>query len=188
MPLHISSNFDSGNIVCLNASEPADIRLEIAKDNQSNFFMWFHFRLTGAKDMPCRLKIINAGGAAYPKGWEDYRAVASSDRETWVRVPTRYADGVLTIEYTPATDSVWFAYFAPYSMERHADLIARAQADDRVSLEVLGETLDGQPMDLLTIGDAGVGKKNFWAIARQHPGESMAEWWMEGFLGRLLEP
>ncbi|MBT3807888.1 MAG: carboxypeptidase family protein, partial [Rhodospirillaceae bacterium] len=188
MPLHISSNFDSGNIVCQDASDPGDIRLEISKDNNSDFYMWFHFRLTGAKDTACTLKIMNAGAAAYPKGWEGYQAVASTDRETWIRVPSSYANGVLTIEHTPATDSVWFAYFAPYSMERHADLLARAQLDDRVSLDVLGETLDGQTMDLVRIGEPSPDKQNFWAIARQHPGESMAEWWMEGFLARLLEP
>ena len=38
---------------------------------------------------------------------------------------------------------------------------------------------------LLTNGD---GRPVVWVIARQHPGESMAEWWMEGFLGRLLDP
>ena len=188
MPLHISSNFDSGNIVCQDASDPGDIRLAISKDNNSDFYMWFHFRLTGAKDTACTLKITNAGGAAYPKGWEGYQAVASTDRETWLRVPSSYANGVLTIEHTPTADCVWYAYFAPYSMERHADLLARAHLDDRVSLDVLGETLDGQAMDLMTIGEPGPKKQNFWAIARQHPGESMAAWWMEGFIARLLDP
>ncbi|MCK5575859.1 MAG: carboxypeptidase family protein, partial [Sphingomonadales bacterium] len=28
---------------------------------------------------------------------------------------------------------------------------------------------------------------NLWLTARQHPGETMAEWWMEGFLERLLD-
>jgi murein tripeptide amidase MpaA len=188
MPLHISSNFDSGNIICTRDVDPGDIRLEIAKDNNSDFYMWFHFRVTGAKDTRCVLQIMNAKDAAYPKGWEGYQAVASSDREIWTRVPTSYDKGVLTIRHTPATDSVWYAYFAPYSMERHADLIARAQQAEGVSLEVLGETLDGQAMDLLRIGTPAPEKKNFWAIARQHPGESMAEWWMEGFLARLLDP
>lgn len=31
-------------------------------------------------------------------------------------------------------------------------------------------------------GDAGKGKKRVWIIARQHPGESMAEWFVEGDL------
>jgi len=184
MTLHVSDTFDSGNITCLSADDPADIHLEIRKDNNSDFYQWFHFRLTGAKGTACALKIMNAGGAAYTKGWEGYRAVASTDRENWVRVPTTYENGVLTISHTPAADSVWFAYFAPFSMERHADLVARCQQADGVSLEVLGQTLDGQAIDLLRVGE---GPKNFWAVARQHPGESMAEWWMEGFLARLLD-
>ena len=188
MPLHISSNFDSGNIVCASADDPSNIRLEISKDNNSDFYMWFHFRLTGAKDTPCTLNITNAKGAAYPKGWEGYQAVASTDRENWVRVPTTYENGILSIRHTPSADSTWLAYFAPYSMERHADLIAQSQLADGVSLDVLGETLDGQPMDLLRIGEPAAGKQNYWAIARQHPGESMAEWWMEGFLARMLAP
>ena len=186
--LVISSAFDGGNITCLAADNPDDIRLEILKDNESDFYQWFYFRLTGARGQACRLHIVNAGNAAYTKGWEDYRALASADRQTWRRVPTSYKDGVLTIEHTPQADSIWYAYFAPYTMERHGDLIARVQASPRVGLSVLGKTLDGQDMDLLRIGEPGPDKRTCWAVARQHPGETMAEWWMEGFLDRLLDP
>ena len=31
-------------------------------------------------------------------------------------------------------------------------------------------------------------KRVIWIIGRQHPGESMASWWMEGFVRRLLDP
>ena len=30
-------------------------------------------------------------------------------------------------------------------------------------------------------------KKQVWLIARQHPGETMAEWFVEGLLERLLD-
>ena len=185
--LVISSAFDGGNIACVAADDPGDIKLEILKDNESDFYQWFYFRLTGARGQACRLNIVNAGKSAYTRGWEDYRAVASDDRQTWRRVPTGYKDGVLTIEHTPQTDTVWYAYFAPYTMERHGDLIARVQASPRVALSVLGKTLDGQDMDLLQIGEPGPGKRTCWAVARQHPGETMAEWWMEGFIERLLD-
>jgi murein tripeptide amidase MpaA len=185
--LTISSAFDGGNIACLSTADPGNIRLEIVKDNGADFYQWFYFRLTGARGQACRLNIVNAAKAAYPKGWEDYRAVASDDRQSWRRVPTSYKDGVLTIEHRPQSDSVWFAYFAPYTMERHADLIARVQAAPHVRLSVLGKTLDGQDMDLLQIGEPGPGKRICWAVARQHPGETMAEWWMEGFIDRLLD-
>ncbi|GGC97134.1 M14 family metallopeptidase [Aquisalinus flavus] len=185
--LFISSNFDGGNIICKSCDDASDIRLEIRKDHQSDFYQWFYFRLTGAEAVPCTMTIENAASAAYPQGWPDYRAVASYDRETWFRVDTAYKDGKLVINHTPGLNSVYYAYFAPYSMERHADLIASAALSDRCHASVLGQTLDGQDMDLLTIGEPGDGKKVFWVDARQHPGETMAEWWMEGFLDRLLD-
>ena len=185
--IRISSNFDGGNINCEACDDPSDIRLSIKKDNGSDFYQWFYFRLTGAQDQDCTLKITNCGGSAYSDGWKDYQAVASYDRETWFRVPTRYEDGVLLIDHTPYLNSVYYAYFAPYSMERHADLVAMVACDERVQVDVLGNTLDGQDMDLLTIGTPDEGKLSFWVTGRQHPGETMAEWWMEGFLGRLLD-
>ena len=186
--MRISSNFDSGNIECLDGSNPADIRLAINKDRNSDFYQWFHFRLVGARGQDCALRIMNAGGAAYPKGWEDYRACASYDRRDWFRVPTGYDGTVLTISHRPEYDSVYYAYFAPYSMERHARFVAGTLAKPQVRLEVPTVTLDGQDVDLLHVGEADRRKLNFWVIARQHPGETMAEWWMEGFVGRLLDP
>ena len=131
------------------------------------------------------MNITNCGKSAYPDGWPDYKACMSLDREDWVRVPgTSYADGVLTIRFTPETDCVWLAYFAPYSMERHHDLVSTIAALPGVDYRVLGKTLDGQDIDCLTIGE---GPLTVWLYARQHPGESMAEWWMEGALEKLAD-
>lgn len=185
--MRISSVFDAGNILVKSASNPADIRLEIEKDNGSDFYQWFYFRLTGAKDQVVRMTIENAGGAAYPKGWEGYEAVASTDREVWERIPTTYTDGKLVLEHKPDGDAVWFAYFAPYSMTRHDELIAACQQSGQVRLDVIGTTLDGRDMDRLIVGEPGKGKKTVWVIARQHPGETMAEWAAEGLLTRLLD-
>ena len=179
----ISSGFDSGNIVVVRRNG-ANFDLAIAKDHQSDFYQWFHFRLTGAKGVPVSLRIGNAGGSAYPDGWRDYQACASYDRQDWIRVPTSYSNGTLTIAFTPTADSVWLAYFAPYSVDRHHDLVARTAALPGVVHERLGATLDGQDLDLLRIGE---GPKQVWFYARQHPGESMAEWWIEGMLGRLTD-
>ena len=185
--MHISSNFDGGNIKVISATEPNNIRLEINHDYNADFFQWFYFRLTGANQKQCLIRIENAGEASYTDGWKDYRAVASYDREYWFRVDTFYADGELSIQHQPAYDSVYYAYFAPYSMDKHASLVSIAQTSSRARLINLGSTLDGQDLDLIQIGDAEQGKKVCWAIARQHPGETMAEWWMEGFLSRLLD-
>ncbi len=50
-------------------------------------------------------------------------------------------------------DAIYYAYFAPYSYERHQDLIAKCISHKAVRLEVLGETLDGHDIDLLRIGE-----------------------------------
>jgi murein tripeptide amidase MpaA len=185
MQLTISSAFDAGNIrVVKQDGDSAD--LEIVKDHMSDFYQWFYFRLAGGAGREVTLRITNCGGSAYPHGWPDYKAVVSTDREEWLRVQdTRYEDGVLTIRFTPATDCVWIAYFAPYSMERHHDLIATYTSLPIVEYSSLGKSLDGQDIDCLTIGE---GKLNVWLYARQHPGESMAEWWMEGALEKLTDP
>lgn len=185
--MYINSNFDGGNIHCLAVEDPADIRLEIRRDNESAFMQWFYFRLTGAMDRDCVLKIVNAGEAAYTDGFENYRAVASYDRENWFRIDTEFDGEQLVLRHRPLANCVYFAYFAPYTVERHYDLISDALASPQVDLTCLGQTLDGQDLDMLRIGEPREGKRAFWFIARQHPGETMAEWWMEGFLDRLLD-
>jgi len=181
--MHVSSAFDAGNIEVVDASDPSAIRLRIRTDAGGDHKQWFHFRVAGAAGDHVVLVLENAGDCSYPKAWEGYQAVASTDRETWYRVPTSYADGTLRIEHTLPADVVYYAYFAPYAHERHLDLLA-ACSEAGATVEVLGQTVDGLDLELVTVGH---GRTICWLIARQHPGETMAEWWMEGFLERLLD-
>jgi murein tripeptide amidase MpaA len=183
MSLSVSSAFDGGNIRA-GAIDGDRVDLEIVKDHQSDFYQWFYFRLTGGAGRALTLNILNCAGAAYPDGWTGYRACLSTDREDWTRIDTDYSDGVLTMRLTPASDSVWIAYFAPYTMERHHDLVASVAALPGVEYRSLGQTLDGQEMDYFRLEG---GPLQVWLYARQHPGETMAEWWMEGALERLLD-
>jgi murein tripeptide amidase MpaA len=185
--MQISANFDSGNIDVISAKDPSNIQLAIKKDNQSAFYQWFHFKLHNTEYAEHVMHLTNAGKSAYVDGWKDYQAVASYDRQHWFRVPTEFDGENLTITFTPEYDATYFAYFAPYSYERHQDLIHNAQLDIDCQLQVLGQTLDGRDMSVLKVGEEGVGKKVIWITARQHPGESMAEWFMEGFIDRLLD-
>ena len=184
MAISISSAFDAGNIRVVR-QDGDSVDLEIVKDHQSDFYQWFYFRLTGAADREITLRIVNCAGSAYPNGWPDYKACMSVDREEWLRVDgTSYDKGVLTIRLTPPTDCVWIAYFAPYSMERHHDLVTALAGLPNVGYTSLGKSLEGQDIDCLTIGE---GPLRCWLYARQHPGETMAEWWMEGALEKLTD-
>ncbi len=191
-PLHISTALDSGAIEVLSLTDPADIQLNIRRDNASEFAQWFHFCLQGAAGLAVTLNFLNAGVSAYPKGWDGYRVVASYDRINWFRIATRFDGKVMQADITPESNSVYFAYFEPYSHERHLDLIGSAAASHHVEVQHLGQTLDGRDMTLLRITDEtsstpDAQKKKIWLIARQHPGEAMAEWFVEGFLERLLD-
>lgn len=184
--IQISSDFDGGNIKVLNCSDANSIELEINKDNESDFFQWFYFRVSSKANTAHTLKILNAGESSYPPGWRDYRTVCSYDRINWFRVDTSFNGSELKISHTPTQDSFYMSYFTPYSHERHLDLLAKSQMSDICSLRSLGKTFDNRDIDLLTISSSAP-KLNVWMTARQHPGETMAEWFVEGFLDKLLD-
>ena len=186
--IQIDAVFDSGNIR-VQSVKGAEAALTIPRDNGAEFAQWFHFRVSNCAGRELVLRITDLENSAYPAGWPGYRACVSEDREYWGRADSEYdkgADGgTLTIRYTPASDIAWFAYFAPYSMERHHDLVSEAAASEGVDYRCLGHTLDGRTLDCLEMGE---GDTQVWLYARQHPGESMAEWWMEGALEVLTDP
>jgi murein tripeptide amidase MpaA len=187
--IRVDAAFDSGNIVVRRVTGPDDIELSIRKDAHSDFYQWFHFRLSGARGQACTIRIVDLAGSAYPGGWPNYNAAVSADRQHWTRAPSTYdaaaGNGTLTINVTPDTDQLWCAYFAPYSMERHHDLVARMAMMPGVAHDIVGTSIEGQSLDRLRLGD---GPRQVWLYARQHPGESMAEWWIEGALERLTDP
>lgn len=185
--MQVFSNFESGNIEVVRADDPLNIQLTIPKDNQSEFAQWFHFRLETTAQVQHQIQLLNLSQSAYPEGWKDYDMVASYDRQEWFRIPCEFDGDTLTTTFIPEFGSIYFAYFAPYSYSRHLDLLHQAQMSYQCQLETLGQTLDGNDMSLLTIGEPDQGKKRIWIIARQHPGETMAEWFMEGLIERLLD-
>jgi murein tripeptide amidase MpaA len=185
MSIKISHQFDAGAIEVLRAERADAIELHIRKDSHADVLQWFYFRVQGARGQACTMRLLNAGQAAFRGGWENYRAVASYDRRHWFRVPASYDGQVLTISHTPEYDSVYYAYFEPYSWDRHLELLGRAeQAGARVI--DLGSTVDGRDINLVIVGNPAA-EKRIWVIARQHPGETMSEWFVEGMLDALLD-
>jgi murein tripeptide amidase MpaA len=187
MSIKISSQFDAGAIDVVRATSAGAIDLNIRKDSHADITQWFYFRLQGAQGQACSIRFLNAGASAYPDGWQGYRAMASYDRVEWFRVPTDFDGEVMTISHTPGMDSIYYAYFEPYSWERHLELVDRAQLSEQVRVLDIGSTVEGRDMNVLVIGDPAA-KKKVWVIARQHPGETMAEWFVEGMLDALLDP
>ncbi len=182
--MHINHNFDSGNII-VKSIQKNSVQLEIRDDTNSEFKQWFHFNANAEVGSDVKFSILNAADCSYEKGWEDYHVAASYDGDYWFRVETAYENKQLVFSHKFETNSVYFAYFAPYSYQRHQKLIHSAQCEANCSHQVLGETVEGRNIDLLLIGNSK--KKPIWITARQHPGETMAEWCAEGMIEQLLD-
>jgi murein tripeptide amidase MpaA len=188
--IKISSKFDCGNIEVIDASNPASVRLAIRQDVAGPLqeYMWFYFVLTGARALHCGFHIENAGGTRWaPIGWQDYRIVASYDRNDWFRLPTAFDGRTLSWQHAVERDRIWYAYHTPYHAAERMALLERCAASPRARVEVLGDTLDGRDLEMVTVGEPGVGKRVCWIVARQHPGETQAEAAAERLLDRLLD-
>ena len=208
MSIQISSCFDSGAIDVIDASRPDDVRLKIRADSAADFAQWFHFRVSGVRDVACRYTFENASASAYPEGWDGYQVAASYDSINWFRIAeTRYDGKVLSFRHTADADTVWFAYFEPYGEARHHAFLGQISVSGEATLTDVGLTCQGRPLTVVTIGGASEAgadvlkttkaatsvadqapgaKQRIWVIARQHPGETMAEWFVEGMIRRLL--
>jgi murein tripeptide amidase MpaA len=186
MPIKISQHFDSGAIDVVQADTPRQIDLKLRKDSHADIHQWFHFRLQGARGQACTIRFLNAGQATYPKGFDGYQVAASYDTENWFRVPTSFDGQVMTVNHTPELDSVYYAYFEPYTWERHLRLLGEVAENPLARVHDIGTTVDGRDMNLVVIGNPQAEKK-IWVIARQHPGETMAEWFVEGMTDALLD-
>ena len=184
--LHISSDFDSGNIQVLDAINPLHVRLAIKPDTKSPHFQWFHFKVDGLSvGQTHEFQLSNASQSSYNNAWDGYQAVASYDHEHWFRVPTNFDGSSLNISLEAEHPSVWFAYFEPYSRERHNLLIKNALQWSGCELLATGKSVEGRGIELLRKGTGAAHKRKIWIIAQQHPGEHMAEWFMQGVLERL---
>ena len=180
---------DTGRIQVVSAPQAGDARLSILADRTApEHRQWFCFDAHGDADQERVIVLENAGETTYADALEDYRVCASYEPEgpDWFRVPTEIEDGELRVVHTPARELVRYAYFAPYPRARRNRVIEEARASGKARVKRLGKSIEGRGMDLITFGSEDEDALKLWVIAQQHPGETMAGWFAEGLIGRLL--
>ncbi|NUT76050.1 carboxypeptidase family protein [Pseudomonas sp. C1C7] len=184
--LDITANFDSGNIQVIDLSDPLKPLLAIRPDTKSNHFQWFHFKASGLHvGQEHWFRLTNASQSSYNKAWDGYQARASYDHVNWFQVPTIFEGDCLRFCLEATQTHAWFAYFEPYSRGRHDWLIEQALTKAGTELLATGKSVEGRDIQLLRKGTGAEGRRKIWMIAQQHPGEHMAEWFMEGVIERL---
>lgn len=187
--MRISVPKDTGRIRIIDAPSSGDVRLAIESDREApEHRQWFCFDAIGPAEKERVITLENAGDTTYPDALERYQVCASyePDSPDWFRVDTELSDGALRIVHTPEQEVVRYAYFAPYSLARRKRLMRRVRASGEVRVQKIGKSVKGRGIDLLTFGSEDEDALKLWVIAQQHPGETMAGWFVEGLIERLL--
>jgi len=181
----IDADFECGNIVVGQISDDT-VHLSIRPDSNAQFYQWFYFQVHDGQGQPVRFVIDNASGASYPVAWNGYDVLSSADGEYWRRLPTEYDGQVLSFTDAPSNASTSYAYFVPYVAAQREHLLKTCGESGRAQRTSLGQSGLGRSLDLLTLGSDSPQAVRIWVVTRQHAGESMAEWAVEGFLKRLI--
>ncbi len=192
--LSLQTDFEGASVGEWQQTADGVVEFSILADNDgtSSHQRWYSFRLEGAAGTEVTLRITNAGRTNASGAWRfNAPAVSHDDGETWNRIEdTRYRDGVFEFTYTPETDSDWLALVPVYNFSRWLNLLETIDSHPRVpEIEIIAESLDGNPVHLVTIADNDVPrseKQSVWVVARQHPGETPSSWMVEGLIDWLL--
>ena len=193
------ADFESGSIGKIVLIDSANIRvsdknsiMHLSYDIESQFdpinpvdtavvpsARWFYFRITGAKNKFLYLNF---------KHTDPLRAVYSYDNETFTRFNESEAERS-KVSKLFIRDTVYIAYFTPYTNAFLQSQIDKWEAHKNVDSEIFGHSKNNRPMHLLTITDKNfdnANKRIVWMHARTHTSETPSSWHLDGMINALL--
>lgn len=183
--MRVSTSFESGRIQVLEVSRR---RLTVAVPpdiGSPRFRQWFAFDVEADPGSEIEVVLDNAGECTWADALGgDYRIYAS-EGAAWHRTDSKLSKDRLVVHHTLTRPRVRLAYYPPYPSSRFAPLRRQVQACGGSS-ETLGRTPAGRPIERLVLGNGTA--KSVYVVAQQHPGESMAGWFVEGLVLALCEP
>jgi hypothetical protein len=237
-PYTFSSKFCSGNMAKVEVDEDDDTEFNVwtnpdcaGTTYETTCRSWFYFSVRGGKaGSTIGITIMNSNvqNKLYKKNYRPvWRSMESSP--VWAAIPNKVQTTVddddeyyIRWEFTfQGAEDVQFAFCYPHSMadtESQMQSMERAVRDPEIGKkiffhrEVLTRTLEGRPLDLITLtspdgmtknreelldglfpaGDERApvfrGKKIIFISARVHPGETPASHVLNGCLDLLMRP
>ena len=198
----IVSNFDSGSIKVLSENIGEKIchfnlalqKEKIAYGNKSHY--WFYFKVCNVKNKMCYFNLKSHIDCN--NGFKNLKVATSYDNKKWFRYKTnqqnkktrckgKYVSSTHLLKWKikPKHDVIWFAYYIPYPLNRVYKCIKEISKKGFVKTKTIGYSSNNKKIKMLTIGN---GARNVWIIGRQHPGETVGSWIVEGFLKSVISP
>lgn len=200
----VTTSFEGGNLGKVETVAPDHLRLAVkgqadqnGRNRQAN---WYYFELGNLPKGPFRFDLTDLvgeynfkpGSHAVTKGT---RPVYSYDGgRTWThftddQVSWNEEAKELTVRFTPAKTAIRVAHTPPYTNSNLQVLLKEFAGKPFLKQEVIGKSVHGRPIPLLTITDTATpeaSKQVIWWMVRQHAWETGTSWALEGGLRKLL--
>jgi hypothetical protein len=146
---------------------------------------WFYFRVDSAKGRELTMTLTDFVGEYNDKPGACAMGptivpVYSDDGRRWkhfddAQVKWDDTKKEVTLTFTPTGESIWIAHIPPYTPADLQRLLDDLKGAARARVEVIGKTVQGRDLHLITVTDPDVsdaGKKVVWLQARQHAWEA----------------
>jgi hypothetical protein len=192
-----NKNFEGGSLGKIEQLSDAHFRCSVegqydehGHNRQAN---WYYFRMDGVRGRELAVTLTDLVGEYNGKPGAcpmtpDTIPVFSEDGEHWQHFANMDWDEQkkeATVRFHAVSDSIWIAHVPPYTHSRLVRLLEELDRSPCVRIEVIGKTVQGRDLHLITITDfdsPDQGKKTVWLQARQHAWETGTSYVMEGAL------
>jgi hypothetical protein len=173
------------------------VKGESDQDGRNRQANWYYFRVDGAKQQSLTIDLVDLPGEYNyrPNGGAvtgDTVPWYSEDNRHWqpIEMAEYQADApLLRLHLKPRADRIWIAHVPPYTNQDLQRLLAGFKQHPALRQQVVGKTVQGRELLLLTITDErapAAPKKVIWLMFRQHSWEAGSSWAGEGALRFLL--
>ena len=186
------SDFESGNGQNFLQIGENHFSFEFEKDTGSDDSQWFYFEVKAAKGETLTFDLLGVNDTNVPGHWKSAVPVVSNDGgTTWARLTTKpeRLEDAFRFTHTLEADTVRFAFHDPYTLTMIEADIARWSTHPAATLRSIGNSVEGRPIQLLSITDSSVPaaeKQGVWVTARQHSAEVTSSFTLAGFVDALL--
>ena len=172
------ADFESGNLNSVSTSDSINYTVTTVSDIGGR---WFYFRINGVRNKFLRVNIPTS---------DVNRPLYSYDNRNFTRFTGSESPQVNVFQKTFSEDTVYVAYYYPYTFTYLQERIKEWQKNLFVTVDTTGYTDRGFPIQEIMITDPAGGdeyKYHVWIHARTHPGETPSSWHFDGIVKVLLE-
>lgn len=193
-----NTNFEGGSIGRIEKLSPTEFRCHVAGQHdergRNRQASWYYFRMDRLAGREVTVTLTDFVGeyndkpGAVPAGPDIIPVFSEDGGRTWRHFATGEWDDQkkeLTLTFRPAADSVHIAHVPPYTPSDLGRLLADVGRHPHAAVEVVGKTVGGRDIHLVTVTDPDVpddGKRSLWLQARQHAWEAGTSYVAEGAL------